>query len=538
MRLSLVMLLLMLLAVLAAQQPRSKPALWVEVHDLSPGYRLERVEEALQLLQGRAERVVLLVIPARKAGERVSERPEFVSFLRKWQGRGMLIGMHGYTHGGFEFFTSAEEAALRAEAGRRELRRAGFEAELFYPPRYAVTPWSMGVLEREFEEVDLLTGVVKHGRWLPYMSHDFTTPVLSGLLFRLSELSLLLTKSEVYRLSIHPAYLDGRALRRLEELVELGGFESGGCRYSEQELSRLAGELEPPEAPNGTKRKAYALLYHLNMYRAGQGREHLMRAERLAKELLSERRRWGWGEEEAVPQSSYSLLETSAAVWALSEAYLQGVGSGREAELLAGSDALLRKLELLTFFSYSFGLKPNAIGYAALALERASVAAEAMGEQERARRYRKKAAEVGRALLRMQESSGAWRDGPYRLAPGWRDISTAYQSMALSGMLAGYASTPPGERGRLRAGVLAGIAFFERLRKEDGYYGVLYTNGTLAGDGTAMALQGFAVAESYGFAAPCILPSMPGRWDPNMAFAVSRLLELATRSPQDPWKSG
>ncbi|NOZ83052.1 MAG: DUF2334 domain-containing protein [Euryarchaeota archaeon] len=534
-----VLLLLLLLALAAAEYQRPEPELWVEVHDLSPGYRLEMIEKALDMLHGRG-RVVLLVIPARGNEERISEHPEFVSFLKEQLRMGAVLGMHGYTHEGFEFFTSAEEAERRVLAGREELRRAGLEAELFYPPRYLVTPWSEAVLEREFEEVDFFTGVVRRGRRLPYMSHDFTTPVFQEVFFRMSELSLLLGRSEVYRLSIHPAYLDERALQRLRELLELGGFESRKCSYSVQELRGIAEELEPPAELRGTKRKAYALLYHLNMYSAGGGRRHLQAASELADELLRERRWWGWGEEAGVPESSYSLLETSAAVWALSEAYLKGAARGREKEVLAGGDALLRKLELLTFFSYSFGLKPNAIGYAALALERASAAAEAMGEHERAERYRRKAEEVAKGLQRMQERSGAWRDGPYRLAKNWRRISTAYQSMALSGMLAGYAATPPGERGRLRAGVLSGIGFFRELESSRGYYAVLHPNGTLSGDGTAMALQGFAIAESYGFPAPCVpVEALSAqRWDPNLAFAVSRLLELSAPRSQDPWRSG
>ena len=525
-----------MVVLLASQYQRPAPALWVEVHDLSPGYRLENIERALDAVQGRAERVVLLVIPARGGVENISGAPAFVSFLRREVQRGAVVGMHGYSHEGVEFFTSGARAERLIEMGRREMERAGVVPEVFYPPRYLMTPWSLEVARREFGEVALFTRVVRGDESLPYMSHDFTTPLLQGLFFRLSELSLLLSGSEVYRVSIHPAYLDGRAIERLGALMRLGGFRAERYSCSEGELRRAAEVLEPPAELRGTKRKAYALLYYSSMYAATGEERYLRRAQPLAGALLGAGDYLGWGEEEGVPESSYALLETAAAVWALSEAYLRGVIGGREAErgIIRGGDALLRKLEVLSSFTYAFGLKPNAIGYAALALERASRAADAMGEHERAVRYRRKAAEVGRGLLKMQEKSGAWRDGPYRLARDWRKVSTAYQSMALSGLVAGYASTPPGERGRLRAGVVAGLEFLTSLKRGEGYYGVLYPNGTLAGDGTAIAAQAFAIAKSYGFPAPCAPPPESTAWDPNLAFATSRMLELATAPRRPP----
>jgi hypothetical protein len=525
--------LIVLLLLTAAQgYEKPKPALWVEVHDLSPGYSTRNLEGLLQLLEGRAERVVLLVIPNRSGREPIGDYPDFIAFLASAEARGAVIGAHGYTHSGAEFLTTRGNAERRVREIKEEFGRAGFSPRVFYPSRYLVSPQALEVLKAEFQEVYLLDRIVSGDRTLPYFTREFTLGRGQRLLMPLAKLSLLLTRGEVYRLSVHMAYLNNESLGFLQDFLAWAGFEAreGDC---DKELVVKEALRMAPQEVRGVKRNAYALLYAANMYTATREERYRAMAAKHARYLLAHQQGGGgWCEVEGEATSSYALLEGAAATWALSQAYTSGAISGEEVEqsIARAGDALLRKTELLTFFGYSLGLKPNAIGFAALGLEKAAEAAQAMGDFERAKRYRRKAVEVGEGLIKMQLRSGAWYDGPYRFPwYRWRSVSAWYQGMALSGVAAAYAAAPPGERLKFKESVERGIAFLETMRRGDGgYYGVLYTNGTLAGEGSIMVLQAYAIAESFGFAASCeglnFAAERVKSWDANYAFAVSQLL--------------
>jgi hypothetical protein len=540
MRIPLLLFAIALIVVAAQSYEKPHPTLWVEVHDVSPGYALHNLDRLLQLLDSRAERVVLLVIPNRSGREAISDYPEFVSFLKQAETRGATIGAHGFTHEGFELFTSREDAERRVKEIKEEFGKAGFSPPIFYPPRYLVTPASYAVLTAEFPEVYLFDKIVSGNRTLPYVTRELTLGKGQRFIMPLAKLSLLATRSEVYRLSIHMAYLNNESLEFLEEFLSWAGFEARkrGCE-NRALLLQEAQRMEPPAEVHGVKRNAYALLYAANMYHATGEERYLAIASRHAQYLLREQRGDGsWDEAEGEATSSYALLESAVATWALSQAYTTGVLSGERVErsITQAGDALLRKAELLTFFGYSFGLKPNAIGFAALGLERAAEAAQAMGDVTRAQRYRRKAVEIGEGLARMQLRSGAWYDGPYRLPIySWRRVSSWYQGMALSGVAAAYAASPLGEKLKFKESAERGIAFLETMKRGDGgYYGVLYANDTLAGDGSIMVLQAYAIAESFGMPAGCdaltYTASQVKSWDANYAFAVSQLLAN--------WRSG
>ena len=533
MRAPMLILALLLLGIAVQNYEKPAPALWVEVHDVSPGYSTKNLEKLLQFLNGRAEKVVLFVIPKRSGREAIGDYPEFVAFLKRAEAEGAIIGAHGLTHDGFEFLISSSNAERRVKDAKAEFERAGISPRAFYPPRYLASPFALEVLRREFQEVYLFDRILSGNESLPYLTREFALGKGQRLIMPIAKLSLLLTRSEVYRLSVHMAYLNSESLRFLEGFISWAGFKGGGDACDEELLLREARRMEPPGEVRGVKRNAYALLYAANMYSATGEERYREMATRYAGYLLERQRgNGGWREVEGEATSSYALLESAAATWALSRAYTTGAVSGKrvEAGIARAGDALLRKSELLTFFGYSFGLKPNAIGFAALALEKAAEAAQKMGDSERAERYRRKALEIGEGLIKMQLCSGAWYDGPYRL-PGyeWRSVSAWYQGMALSGVAAAYAAAAPGEKLEFKESAEKGIAFLERMRRHyGGYWGVLYANGTLAGDGSIMVLQAYAIAGSFGLRAGCdglnFTAANVKSWDANYAFAVSRML--------------
>jgi hypothetical protein len=318
----------------------------------------------------------------------------------------------------------------------------------------------------------------------------------------------------------------------VETHVEEYDIVSSGCS-NKTLLLMEAWRMEPPEGLPGVKRNAYSLLYAANMYTVTHDDRYLDLASKHAVYLLEKQEEdGGWREVEGEVTSSYALLETTTATWALSHAYTRGVLSGEEIErsIIRGGDALLNKARLLTFFGYRIGLKPNAVGFLVLGLEKAGEAAEKMDDLDRVSKYREKAVRIGSGLVSMQREDGAWYDGPYRLPIyPWTDISVQYQGMALSGTAAAYAASPPELRNKFRASTLQGLAFFDEMKRaEGGYYGAIHGNGTHSGEEYIMVLQSFAVAESFGIPAGCRdledeAPEVKG-WDANYAFAVSQLL--------------
>ena len=291
-------------------------------------------------------------------------------------------------------------------------------------------------------------------------------------------------------------------------------------------IPAVDGEVSGP-VDGGVKGTAYEALYNINMYRTTGSVAYWEAARSRVVLLLSlQERSGGWRALPGEPSSTYSLLESAMGTWALSEAYMAGIIEGPEAEeaVLRAGDKMLKEAKIITAAGYSIGLKPNALGYATVALVEAHRAARKMDGKDKAlkaRRYRLKALEMADGLLDMQNLDGSWYDGPYH-SPfhGWRTVSAWYQSMAWSGLA--YASLIAGEgRGNYLEGVAKGVGWTERLMGDGGYHGVYYQNGTVSGDllGGPMILQGMAIARSAG--ARVEVPPIPEGQDLHLGLARS-----------------
>jgi hypothetical protein len=315
-----------------------------------------------------------------------------------------------------------------------------------------------------------------------------------------------------------------------------------GDRERRRVLPEKAEAFWPP-TEGGIKDLSYALLFHAHLYGATGGSGWKARGEEIAQRLVELQGKRGlWRAQEGERGSSYSLLESSMATWALSEAYLYGVVEGEEVEraLLLGGDGLTRLTSALGFAEGPLGLKPNALGFAALALSRAHDAAREMreaGARKRSLLYRREALELSERILQMQNPDGSWYDGPYGLPwEDWKRTSAWYQSMAWSGpAVASTLLQNPAEKARYLEGVKRGVLWTDRLRRGDGTYrGVRYANGSLSEDalGTPLLLQGFALACEAGVGvagdrALSLLESLdppPGGWDAHIAFGTAILL--------------
>jgi hypothetical protein len=195
--------------------------IWVEVHDSSPGYGTETLEDILTIL-GRHEvdRTIIFVIPNHGGGKPLSSYPEFVHYLQEKSAEGVEIGAHGYTHKGFEFRCSGEEGEARLLDSSREFRAVGLSPKVFAPPRYLVTRDSLDVLLDNYDAIFLFTKIVTPHEKVPSIAHDFTLGFPNWLALPLGKLSYYLNRGGIYRLVIHLDYTSNEeSLEFLDEFL-------------------------------------------------------------------------------------------------------------------------------------------------------------------------------------------------------------------------------------------------------------------------------------------------------------------------------
>lgn len=202
--------------------PHEAPTVWVEIHDVSPGYGTEELSKVVEVLEThRVERTVIFVMADHGGSAPLGEHPEFTDYLKELQSRGYEIGAHGYTHEGFEFYCSRGEAIRRLNLSMGEFHAAGIEPQVFLPPRFRVSDESFEVLEENFREIYLISKVVKNRESLPYNSNDFTwLPLPEWIVTPMTKASYAASRGDVYRLSIHVGDMDSERLEYLDNFLD------------------------------------------------------------------------------------------------------------------------------------------------------------------------------------------------------------------------------------------------------------------------------------------------------------------------------
>ncbi len=210
----------------------SPPQLWIEVHDISPGYGYAKLDEIITILEnhkGAYAKAVLFVIPNHANTTPLRDYPEFMGKLKELEKRGYVIGMHGYAHPAplkqFEFGGSAEEAEKLLEAGLEEFRMFGLQPRYFAPPGWETSREVNSLLRNNFEYSYYYFFIDARDETLPYKSHEYTWYTRSAEK-ALSDAKQDYSRSKgVFRLTLHMgAANDERALRFLDEF--LGWVES------------------------------------------------------------------------------------------------------------------------------------------------------------------------------------------------------------------------------------------------------------------------------------------------------------------------
>lgn len=158
------------------------PKLWIEIHDVSPGYGEEKLKEITDIIDSHpntAARKVLFIIPKHGGGRELHEDQEFVNVLKSLEKRGYELGLHGYTHqGGIkhpELRTDAKTGREIIDKGLLEFEKAGLVRPRSYtPPGWQASQEVSRMLREDFDWV-YYAFFIDHGNaTLPYMSHEYT----------------------------------------------------------------------------------------------------------------------------------------------------------------------------------------------------------------------------------------------------------------------------------------------------------------------------------------------------------------------------
>ncbi len=195
---------------------------WVEVHDVSPGYGVDKLAEVLEILdKHEVDKKIIFVIPNHNNVTPLTKYPKFVEYLKTKESEGYSIGAHGYTHRGFEFYTSWEKAEGLVKSSELEFDAVDMKPQAFYPPRYLVSGESLDVLKDHYSEIFFINKVSYDETVLPYWSYEFTWFDLDHrITLPLAKLSYRFSDQKVFRLSVHIGAVNSpENLRFLDEFL-------------------------------------------------------------------------------------------------------------------------------------------------------------------------------------------------------------------------------------------------------------------------------------------------------------------------------
>ena len=219
---------------LEGKEEKERPAeLWIEIHDVSPSYGIEKLNEILKIIERhRVEKVVLFVIPNHGYSSPMHEHERFVKELRELDKKGYIIALHGYAHSKNEFRTSKENAEELLRLAKKEFLLANLSfPKYFLPPFWAVSPEVKPLLESKFDYVYYHNYIYAKNKILPCKAHEYTG-YFSPLALPRAKFSYSHSKG-IFRLEIHiKAANTEENLNFLEEFLSWRDNELG--RYNKK----------------------------------------------------------------------------------------------------------------------------------------------------------------------------------------------------------------------------------------------------------------------------------------------------------------
>jgi predicted deacetylase len=174
----LLLILLTFSCVEAPQEDAFPPELWIEVHDISPGWGYPRLEQVIKIIDNHprsSAKKVLFIIPNHANSTPLSAYPGFVERLDDLDAEGYIVGMHGYNHFREELDVSYDQANSLVEAGMMEFERSNLPRPKYFSPMgWTVSHEASELLRKKFEYVYYAGYIQSPNRDLNYSTHEYT----------------------------------------------------------------------------------------------------------------------------------------------------------------------------------------------------------------------------------------------------------------------------------------------------------------------------------------------------------------------------
>ncbi len=205
------LLLFLILAAgcLQGEQVR-QPELWIEIHDVSPGWKYWRLEQVINITEKHRStfsKAALFVIPNHANATPLYAYPEYVQQLKALEARGYILGLHGYAHPTpppFEMNVSHESAKVLISSGFAEFEKVNLsKPRYFAPPGFVTSPEVASYLEATFDYVYYANTTKTPQGIKKYASHEYTWYNSNTSAALESAKKDYLQTREVFRLTIH-----------------------------------------------------------------------------------------------------------------------------------------------------------------------------------------------------------------------------------------------------------------------------------------------------------------------------------------------
>lgn len=208
------------------EQQVRQPELWIEIHDVSPGWKYWRLEQVINITEshrGAFSKAVLFVIPNHANATPLYAYPEYVQQLKALEARGYILGLHGYAHPTpppFEMNVSHERTTVLVSSGFAEFEKVNLsKPRYFAPPGWITSPEASAYLNSEFNYVFYANFTKTPNGIKPYASHEYTWFTENATLALEKARKEYSEAKNVFRLTIHL-----EAANKEEGLKFLGEF--------------------------------------------------------------------------------------------------------------------------------------------------------------------------------------------------------------------------------------------------------------------------------------------------------------------------
>ncbi len=201
MRIVIILIFIFFSSVLFVHEKNKKKEIWLEIHDVSPIYGIDKVYELIKTAEKyNVSRIYVFLIP--KHGN-MSLNKEFVEELKKMCRKPKCeIGVHGYTHVKNEFNVGREEAEKLVSLIKKELSKYNINSRIFLPPRWEISEEALEVVKENFDAVFLEDKIIYGNYTIKSWDHEYCWYKTNIFLKKKAEFDYIIS-GDIFRLSVH-----------------------------------------------------------------------------------------------------------------------------------------------------------------------------------------------------------------------------------------------------------------------------------------------------------------------------------------------